>query len=421
MNPPPALSAAVLTPPGAGAIAVLRVWGSGADQIIDGSFRPARGCGLGMTAVGRLRYGVLSCAGEMLDDVVACVVSREGETCTVDLCLHGGIRVIERVLSAIESYGARIEPGPLPAQSRLSSDEPRDDSIHLWAANNLIEREADWALQTARTYRAVVFLAAQRRLLAQHLTALVECAAANPDRAFEETRNLARDYAAARRLIRGATIVLAGPPNSGKSTLFNRLAGRDVAVISPVAGTTRDWVTADIELDGVPVTLVDTAGIHESRDELEQLAIQSGTQKGQGADLVIYVADASAKSGSSGVDSLVRDWHGVAGEPNGPQAQLVVVINKTDLTEDHLVALAASAGIAPLVGGPCFVSAKTGSGMEVLLRVLGGALAMDGLRNGSPCLFSPRQWRIASQLLATPITSGGAIVEAVRDLIGPDD
>jgi tRNA modification GTPase len=141
----------------------------------------------------------------------------------------------------------------------------------------------------------------------------------------------------------GIHVVLAGRPNVGKSSLLNRLAGEERAIVTPIPGTTRDALREPIQIDGVPLLVVDTAGLRESRDELERLGMQRTQQELERADLVLAVYDASR-----GPDEL-RDLPAAASR--------IDVYNKIDLVQGFS---------AP--SGALAVSAKTGEGLEALRR-----------------------------------------------------
>src|SRR5690606_16035434 len=110
----------------------------------------------------------------------------------------------------------------------------------------------------------------------------------------DEIRAVLSDDRRGERLREGLMIAIAGPPNAGKSTLFNWLAGRDAAIVSPYPGTTRDVLEVHLELDGYPVTVLDTAGVRPSRDPVEQEGIARARARAAEADLVLWVEDVSA-------------------------------------------------------------------------------------------------------------------------------
>ena len=97
------------------------------------------------------------------------------------------------------------------------------------------------------------------------------------------------------RLREGMVVAIAGPPNAGKSTLLNRIARREAAIVSPYAGTTRDVIEVHLDLDGWPVTLLDTAGIRETADPVEQEGVRRARERAAGADLVLWLVDATSR------------------------------------------------------------------------------------------------------------------------------
>jgi tRNA modification GTPase len=122
-------------------------------------------------------------------------------------------------------------------------------------------------------------------------------------------------------MARGIRVVLAGPPNAGKSTIFNRLVGSDRAIVSPHPGTTRDTIEADVEIAGRAVRLVDTAGIRAGRDSIEAEGVSRARRAAAEADLTVYVHDASASWG----EEERAAWDGLPGE------RRLLVFNKTDI------------------------------------------------------------------------------------------
>jgi len=410
------LQATLFTPSGAGAIAVVRVGGVGADALVDSLFQSASGRRLTDAAAGRLRYGRLIEGGETLDDVIACVVSCESP-CVVDLCMHGGVRVVERVLSALESRGALID---YSARGATVAPGPRDRGIdqtgHIWPTANAIEYEVDSTLESAKTERAVRFLAAQRRLLPARLVELDALLSSDARRVRDDIRSLMSAYDAVRRLIDGATVVIVGPPNSGKSTLFNRLVGRDAALVSPMAGTTRDWVSATIELDGVPVTLVDTAGDRVTPDELEEQAIREGRTRRAGADVILHVEDVSNRDAAA-VREGTRQPGSRRDREEPARSQVLSVFNKIDLLEARRPFPTAVPSV-PMDSAPCHVSALSGLGTDELLGALSRVLATNQPSAESPGFFTDRHQAIASEVLLLPITDTDRLHALIANLLG---
>ena len=425
----------VLTPPGAGAIGVVRVVGPDAVSLVNQAFRPASGGVLSATQGDRLRYGHFVDGTETIDDVIVSVTTRhEGKSheatkrrsdegkerhggteaqrhegknvetpkrrnaetqgedsadLVVDISAHGGVRVIERILQTLERLGVSVgEPG---------------DAVGLaWPTGSLIEQEAVEALTGAKTERAVRFLAWQRENLPAELEAVALLCRSDPAEARQRLSAIADGYAVARTLVEGVTVALVGPPNSGKSTLFNRLIGRPATVVSPQPGTTRDWVAEPVEMDGVPVRLVDTAGRREADDPLEQQAVEVSRRVTEQAEVRLLLLDGSQPLSSSGKELLAAShlWTGC-----------LTVINKAD---------AGNAWPAPNVGGhkTVSISALTGAGCDKLVSAILAVLGYRGWVESVPCLFTARQAEAAEDVLSVLTRDPMAAEQRLkRDLI----
>jgi tRNA modification GTPase len=162
------------------------------------------------------------------------------------------------------------------------------------------------------------------------------------------------------RLRDGFVVAIAGPPNAGKSTLLNRLAKRDAAIVSAHPGTTRDAIEVHLNLEGYPVTLIDTAGIRDSADPIEQEGIRRTQERVAMADLVLWLTDASADRAAAGR----------AAAENLSAAEVWVLRNKTDMLGGETQARSESRSTNE--SGRAFaISALTGAGMESLLQALG--------------------------------------------------
>jgi tRNA modification GTPase len=195
----------------------------------------------------------------------------------------------------------------------------------------------------------------------------------------------------AQRLREGFTVVIAGPPNVGKSTLMNALAGRDVAITSPIPGTTRDLIEVFLDLRGYPVILVDTAGIRDSRDPIEQEGVGRARRRAESADLALWLDD----GGSRPAPSL--------------KSPTLAVRTKIDLKEPH----SSSAGTAKLA-----ISAKTGAGIDRLLDVI-AELAEERMSSREPALLTlerhRRGFQDARQALASALKPEAAEPELIAE------
>ena len=174
------------------------------------------------------------------------------------------------------------------------------------------------------------------------------------------------------RLREGLTVAIAGPPNAGKSSLLNRLARREAAIVSPYAGTTRDVIEVHLDLSGYPVTLLDTAGVRESDDPVEQEGVRRARARAEAADLVLWVVEAGAG------DACKR----VKRRTNGS-----FIIKLTYLQSEHNQEISSS---------EYAISALTGQGLEQLVLDLAG-FARDALSAAEPALVTRERHRVALQ------------------------
>lgn len=398
----------LLTPAGTGAIGVVRVVGREAVDIVSQFFRPL-GAGRGTwqwsqrlnvsrsgVTAGKLFYGHFVVDDEPIDDVIVSHVSwmdRPG----VDISAHGGVRVIERILLALDRAGA-------PFRECSVARPP------VWPAASYMEHEAAYALSTARTSRAVRFLAWQRRYLKEHLAEMAPQCAADSVRVGADLQGLLAGWSVAKKLITGVTIALVGPPNTGKSTLFNCLAGRTTALVSAREGTTRDWVTASVEFNGVPVTLVDTAGQYETADLLERNAIGRGWTAALDADLCLLVLDGSRAwtDRERCFCRAVRDF-----------GRSLVVANKADLPNVWTAAEKESRGELRAGSRPVSISGRTGAGVDQISVVALSMLGFGEWSDRSPCFFTARQTAAALDILSDLVDRPAYAGERIkRQLIG---
>jgi tRNA modification GTPase len=326
------------------AIAVIRISGPRArvalDKMIGRVPEPRR------AALARVRDPA---TGNVIDEGLALWFpgprSETGED-MAELQVHGGRAVIAAVLAAL----GRLE-GFRPAEAgeftRRAFENGRMDLTAVEGLADLVAAETE--AQRRQAYQHLKGLLGERaeswrRRLIEAL-ALVEAGIDFSDeddvpkdmmaRALGFVRPLADEIARAgagqgERLREGLRVAIAGPPNAGKSTLFNRLARREAAIVSPFPGTTRDVLEVHLDLGGYPVTVLDTAGIRETSDPVEQEGVRRAGEQAASADLVLWLVDA-ATTDPQAVPSLARSIEAPAG------ATLWFVVNKIDLVnEDQL-------------------------------------------------------------------------------------
>jgi tRNA modification GTPase len=337
----------------------------------------------------RLRDGP---GGDVLDEAVTLWFpgpnSETGED-VAELQVHGGRAVIAAVLAAL----GRIE-GLRPAEpgefTRRAFENGRLDLTAVEGLADLIYAETE--AQRRQAYRQLAGTLGMRaedwRNQLIEAQALVEASIDFsderdvPEKLLEPTLATAlalRDEIAAaladenrgERLREGLVVAIAGPPNAGKSSLMNRLAQREVAIVTPHAGTTRDVIEVHLDLGGYPVTLLDTAGIRETQDPVEVEGVRRARERAEAADLVLWVTDATAGEGGSSETAGAEVWQ---------------VRNKIDLV---------GSGPAPCqTGRTLAISALTGAGLPELIAAL-ARHAESALAGAEASLVTRERHRVA--------------------------
>jgi tRNA modification GTPase len=190
----------------------------------------------------------------------------------------------------------------------------------------------------------------------------------------------------------GITLVLAGKPNAGKSSLLNALAGQDTAIVTAIAGTTRDVLREKINLDGVPLNIVDTAGLRDTEDEVERQGVKRAWQEIEKADAILYVIDVS----SNDETRLEELWPEYSQRFSQGQHKIISVFNKVDLVDDF----------KGREEGPlnAFLSAKTGAGLDGLKQTI---LDTVGYQNQAEGLFSARRRHLTAITQASELVVHG--------------
>ncbi len=411
--------AAIATPPGAGALSIVRLSGPRAREISTRLFVlhddwPPR-------AVRRVTLRTIG--GEAIDDGLAwwapAPTTFTGEE-VVEFTGHGGARVTARSLAAFLEAGCRpAEPGEFTRRAFLHG---RLDLAEAEAVADLIAASTDEALRIARAQLAGGLSERIAALRDETLDTLahVEAAVDFPDEALHPDGNetiaarfartadacgrLAETFARGRLYREGATVVLAGRPNVGKSSLLNALAGRERAIVTDEPGTTRDVVEEPLEMGGIPVLLSDTAGIRAVAEDgdvglAEAEGIRRSRAAAAGADLVLFVFDAGAGFGREDARAAEQ----VAGRPT------VVVANKCDLPP-------APAG-SPLAEGALPVSARTGAGLDRLREAIRARLAGTGATESDGVVITRARHRDA---LARANGFLSTAADAARRGLSPD-
>ncbi len=359
--------AAIATPPGKGGVAIVRISGDSPLSIAEKMFVPS-----GKTAVKdfrpyRLYPGEID--GGTFTDYGLCVYFKAPASYTgedvVEFHCHGGENIARGILkrtfrlgAAAAGRGEFTKRAFLNGKLSLASAEGIADMIN---GESEAEVRAGYLLYSERLTEKVREIQA----LLKEVLAGIDAAIDYPEEGIEEESTddirlalqrakgevsvLLSGYSEGKKIKSGVTVALCGKPNTGKSSLLNRLLGYEKAIVSDIAGTTRDAVEGVLEIEGVRFNLYDTAGMRESGDRIENIGIERAENIVRSSDLVVFVADSAA--GTDGEDARVLEL--AKGKP------LVKVFNKIDLTNDETE-----------TDADVLTSAVTGEGIERLKELL---------------------------------------------------
>jgi len=333
--------AARATPPGEGAIAILRISGPRSHAIIRKCFKPH--------SPQDIKYNILTLGGFIdpedgtLIDEVLCVQFQKPHSYTgedgAEIQCHGSPAIITRGLAVLCRLGARpAGPGEFSRRAFLNG---KMDLTRAEAVCDLIRSRTDRAARLAlRQIRGGLFekIKCVKEIILS-VGAEIEARLDFPEEMIDPTqgddylKNLNKAGGELERLIRqgsraqifrqGARVSLLGKPNTGKSSLFNDLLKMERAIVTPHPGTTRDFIEGTVDLEGCPVTYVDTAGMRKSESEVELLGIEKAKSEISQADLVLFLIDASSPLDEE--DKTISQYLG--------ETPFILVVNKTDLPE----------------------------------------------------------------------------------------
>ena len=358
-------------------------------------------------------------SGEIIDEGLAlwfpAPQSETGED-MAELQVHGGRAVIAAVLAALGKL-ERLRPAEAGEFTRRAFENGRVDLTAVEGLADLVAAETE--AQRRQAFQHLQGLLGERaegwrqRLI--EALALVEAGIDFSDeadvpqdlmaRSLERIGPLAEEIGRAagagrgERLREGLRVAIAGPPNAGKSTLFNRLARREAAIVSPFPGTTRDVLEVHLDLDGYPVTVLDTAGIREASDPVEREGVRRASEQAAGADLVLWIVDATEGEGAL---AALRSGHAASA------ATVWFVVNKLDLVANGELKSVESKFIT--ITPVHFISSATGRGVDELVDALSGFA--EGFFTPEPALVTRARQRALLQ--ETALALRGA-QEAARD------
>ena len=330
--------AAIATAMSSSGIGIIRVSGDQAVSIVNRIFAGKKGkFDLNTAPSHRIYYGMIHDGDEMLDEVLVMLMrgphSYTAED-TVEIDCHGGVLVMKKILETVIKYGARpAEPGEFTKRAFLNG---RIDLSQAEAVIDVINAQNDYAVKSSVSQLkgsvSKKVKALRERILYQ--IAFIESALDDPEHisldGYEEElsgklddmtgemEKLVRSADSGRVVSEGIRTVILGKPNAGKSSLMNVLLGEERAIVTDIAGTTRDTLEEHIHMHGISLNIIDTAGIRETEDLVEQIGVNRAKVA---ADLIIYVVDGSREldENDAQIMELIRD------------RKAVVLLNKTDL------------------------------------------------------------------------------------------
>jgi tRNA modification GTPase len=396
--------AAMATPPGRGGIGIIRVSGpmvSSIGQAILGQVPPVR----------QARHlSFLDTHGQVIDEGLAVYFSSPnsftGED-VLELQGHGGPVVMDLLLKRVLELGARpARPGEFSERAFLND---KMDLVQAEAVADLIDSASEQAARLA--VRSLQGEFSQRvTLLVEQLTDLrmyVESAIDFPEEEIDfladgqvqsqlqdiqqSLENTLRSAQQGNLVREGMTVVIAGRPNAGKSTLLNALAGRETAIVTEIPGTTRDILREHIQIDGLPLHIIDTAGLRESEDAVEQEGVRRAWTEINNADRILFLHDATRDFDKE--EEALRLQLSQAGPP------ITLVYNKMDLVK-HTPPSIGDTNIMEI-----HLSAQTGEGLEALKRHLKETV---GYMTGGEGQFMARRRHLDALMLAQQHLMQGA-------------
>ena len=398
---------AMATPPGRGGIGVVRLSGAAARAIAGSMLRLKHELEPGRAVFAEL---IEPATGERIDEAVVTFFAKPHSYTTddvVEISAHGSPVVLRHIVELATAGGARLaEPGEFTMRAFLNG---RIDLTQAEAVRDLIESQT---LYQAKVAGQQLEGALSRRLqpVKKTLVELIAVMEAGIDFAEDDVavlpateilsrisavreplEHLRASFAYGKIVHEGMTLAIVGRPNVGKSSLFNRLVERERAIVTATPGTTRDLVTETVALGGIPLKLIDTAGIRHSTDEAESIGIRKSYEALSEADMVLVVLDCTCEL-SPDDHELVRA---------GQNRRALIVANKSDLP---------GARALTLDGLSVFrTSALTGDGMDLLRREILQQLAGGGGEQEMGFLTNIRHQRLVEESLNSLDAAGHAV------------
>ena len=364
--------AAIATAVSNAGISIIRISGDDALTIIDKIYKPKSGNKkLSQVASHTIHYGYIVDNTAIIDEVMVLIMKGPKSYTkedVVEIDCHGGIVVTKRILDTVLKYGARTaDPGEFTKRAFLNG---RIDLSQAEAVSDIINAKNEFALMNSMNQLRGNVLDKVKKIRENviHDLAFIEAALDDPehisldhfsdelkvniDNNLEQLKNLLKSADNGRLLREGIKTVILGKPNAGKSSLLNLLVGSERAIVTEIAGTTRDTLEETIQIGGICLNIIDTAGIRNTEDIVEKIGVKKAKKFAEEADLIIFVVDASTEvdENDRSIIEIIKD------------KKAIVLLNKSDLE-----IVIAPIELKELTGKDVIqVSAKVNRGIDVL-------------------------------------------------------
>ncbi len=394
---------ALATPSGAGAIAIIRVSGKDAITLVNGIFRSIKNKDLTKQKTHTLHLGHIVDGDRVLDQVLISLFkgpnSYTGEN-TVEISCHGSTFIQQQIIQLCLRKGAKMaQAGEFTMRAFLNGklDLSQAEAVaDLIASDN--EASHQIAMQQMRGGFSSEIALLREQLLNFASLIELELDFSEEDVEFADRtqfrelinriefvlKRLIDSFAVGNVIKNGIPVAIVGEPNVGKSTLLNALLNEERAIVSDIAGTTRDTIEDELVIDGIGFRFIDTAGIRETKDVVESIGIQKTFEKIEAAQVVIYLID-GAKLNTESLDSIKVELEKLKNKY--PLKPLLVVCNKKDLLTNEQIDLY-NANIENLM----LMSAKTNIGVDELKQALLGFVNTGALRNNETIVTNTRHY-----------------------------
>ena len=368
--------AAIATAMSNSGIGIVRISGDEALDVADRTFRPKKGSRkVSDMETHTIHYGYVTDGDEVIDEVMLLIMKApRSYTCedTIEIDCHGGVLVMKKILETVLKYGARpAEPGEFTKRAFLNG---RIDLSQAESVIDVINAQNELALKSSvsQLQGAVLEKIKDIRAVVLHEIAFIESALDDPEHVSldgypEQLHGIMSDaHAKVKKLLdssdngkmlkEGINTAIVGKPNAGKSSLLNILVGEERAIVTEIAGTTRDILQEQIQIGGIGLNVIDTAGIRDTEDIVEKIGVNKSREYIEKADLIIYVVDSSTELDENDQEIIeaIQD------------KKAIVLLNKSDLDAKTDATVLEKRLNKPILS----ISAKNNTGIHELEKLI---------------------------------------------------